>query len=81
VSALGIGVDAFWRGSWSAQRCAAHYVIRSTDLTSPIAAEVPDFDPLQWVAAERVDVMDRFSQFAVAPPLRRCARLDFLQRI
>jgi nodulation protein E len=67
VSALGIGVDAFWRGLVGARSGVRRITLFDPQtLTSPIAAEVPDFDPLQWVAAERVDVMDRFSQFAVA---------------
>ena len=67
VSALGIGVDAFWRGLVGARSGVRRITLFDPQtLTSPIAAEVPDFDPLKWVAAERVDVMDRFSQFAVA---------------
>ena len=67
VSALGIGVDALWSGLVAGRSGVRRITLFEPDsLTSPIAAEVPDFDPLQWIAADRIDVMDRFSQFAVA---------------
>jgi len=34
-------------------------------LTVQIGAEVPDYDPLQYFPAKRLDLLDRFSQFAL----------------
>ncbi len=34
-------------------------------LSVQIAAEVPDYDPLQYFPAKRLDLLDRFSQFAL----------------
>jgi nodulation protein E len=66
VSALGLGVDAFWRGLIGARSGVRRITLCDAgSLNSPIAAEVPDFDPLQWLQPEAIDVMDRFSQFAV----------------
>ena len=66
VSALGIGVDALWSGLLAARSGVRRITLFDPDsLASPIAAEVPDFDPLQWIASDTIDVMDRFSQFAV----------------
>ncbi len=67
VSALGIGVDALWSGLLAGRSGVRRITLFDPhSLAAPIAAEVPDFDPLRWVPADRVDVMDRFSQFAVA---------------
>jgi nodulation protein E len=67
VSALGVGVQALWDGLLAARSGVRRITLFDpAGLSSPIAAEVPDFDPLQFIAAEKIDVMDRFSQFAVA---------------
>jgi beta-ketoacyl-acyl-carrier-protein synthase II len=36
-----------------------------SSLTVQIAAEVPDYDPLEYFPAKRLDLLDRFSQFAL----------------
>jgi beta-ketoacyl-acyl-carrier-protein synthase II len=36
-----------------------------SSLTVQIAAEVPDYDPLAYFPAKRLDLLDRFSQFAL----------------
>ncbi len=36
-----------------------------TELSVQIAAEVPDYDPLKYFPAKRLDLLDRFSQFAL----------------
>jgi nodulation protein E len=70
VSALGIGVEALWSGLMAARSGVRRITLFDpTTLTSPIAAEVPDFDPRQWIPPDKIDkidAMDRFSQFAVA---------------
>ena len=66
VSALGVGVTSFWSGLLDARSGVRRISLFDPgSLTNPIAAEVPDFDPLLWIAPEKIDAMDRFSQFAV----------------
>jgi nodulation protein E len=66
VSALGIGVDALWNGLVAGRSGVRRITLCDPQsLSSPIAAEVPDFDPRRCVASDKIDVMDRFSQFAV----------------
>jgi nodulation protein E len=66
VSALGIGVDALWSGLLAARSGVRLITLFDPQsLNSPIAAEVPGFDPRKSVPIDRIDVMDRFSQFAV----------------
>jgi 3-oxoacyl-[acyl-carrier-protein] synthase II len=67
VSALGIGTDA----SWSALTAGKSGVTRITKFdvsafAAQIAAEVKDFDPLQFVDKKDVKKMDVFIQYAIA---------------
>ena len=67
VSALGVGVAAFWDGLVSGRSGVREIErLRARELPRPIAAEVPDFDPAAWVPEERRTFLDRFAQFAVA---------------
>ncbi|MBL0939235.1 MAG: beta-ketoacyl-ACP synthase II [Gemmatimonadaceae bacterium] len=66
VTPIGTGVDALWTGlraQQSAVRNATRFDV--SIFRSQCAAEVPDFDPTQYVDARRVRRLDRFSQFAV----------------
>ncbi len=67
VSPLGIGVPALWDGlvaGRSGVRRVQHF---DTDtLPVKIAAEVPDFDPRQFMDSKSARRMDRFAQFAIA---------------
>lgn len=67
VSALGIGVPAFWE-SLVAGRSGARRItlVDARELTTPVAAEVVDFDPAPWVPEEKRSLIDRFAQFALA---------------
>ena len=66
VSALGVGVNALWDGLLAARSGVRRITLFDpASLTSPIAAEVPDFEPRQRIAPEKLDIMDRFTQFAV----------------
>jgi 3-oxoacyl-[acyl-carrier-protein] synthase II len=67
VSALGIGTDA----SWSALTAGKSGVTRITKFdvsafAAQIAAEVKNFDPLQFVDKKDVKKMDVFIQYAIA---------------
>ncbi|MFT4038061.1 MAG: beta-ketoacyl-ACP synthase II [Thermomicrobiales bacterium] len=67
VSPLGIGVPALWDGflaGRSGVRQVQHF--DTSNLPVKIAAEVPDFDPKQFIETKAARRMDRFAQFAVA---------------
>jgi len=66
VSAFGLGVPAFWEGLAAGRSGIRTITICQTKgLVSPIAAEVPDFDPRQFVTEEQSLILDRFSEFAL----------------
>jgi 3-oxoacyl-[acyl-carrier-protein] synthase II len=67
VSSLGIGTDANW-AALLAGRSGVTRVTRFdvTAFATQIAAEVKDFDPLQFVDKKDVKKMDVFIQYAVA---------------
>ena len=67
VSALGIGTDASWKGVLAGKSGVTR--ITRFDVSAyaaQIAAEVQDFDPLQFVDKKDVKKMDVFIQYAVA---------------
>jgi 3-oxoacyl-[acyl-carrier-protein] synthase II len=67
VSPLGIGVPALWEGliaGRSGVRCVQHF--DTENLPVKIAAEVPDFDPKEFMDPKSVRRMDRFAHFAIA---------------
>ena len=67
VSPIGIGVDRFWKalvsGTSGVRRITT---FDPTDHDCQIAAEVKDFDPLQWIEKKEVRKMDLFVQYALA---------------
>jgi 3-oxoacyl-[acyl-carrier-protein] synthase II len=67
ITPLGKSVPAFWEGmvaGRSGVRLATRYDI--ADFPYVIAAEVPDFDPRDYMDAKAARRMARFAQFAVA---------------
>jgi 3-oxoacyl-[acyl-carrier-protein] synthase II len=67
ITPLGKSVPAFWEGmvaGRSGVRLATRYDI--ADFPYVIAAEVPDFDPRDYMDAKPARRMARFAQFAVA---------------
>jgi 3-oxoacyl-[acyl-carrier-protein] synthase II len=67
VSPLGIGVPALWEGlvaGRSGVRRVQHF--DTENLTVKIAAEVPDFNPKEFMDPKSVRRMDRFAHFAIA---------------
>ena len=67
VSPLGIGVPALWDGLVAGRSGVRH--VQNFDVENlpvKIAAEVPDFDPKQFIDFKAARRMDRFAQFAVA---------------
>lgn len=79
VSPLGIGHPTFWR-----RLCAGESgvgvitTLDASDMVSPIAGEVQDFDPESFLEPKMARRMDRFAQFAVtaAGEAMTDARLD-----
>ncbi len=66
VTPIGTGVDGLWEGL-RARRSAVRTISRfdSTPFRSHIAAEIPDFRPLDHLTPKRARRLDRFSQLAV----------------
>jgi 3-oxoacyl-(acyl-carrier-protein) synthase len=66
VSALGVGVPALWEGLVAGRSGIRPITVcATTGLASPIAAEVPDFNPRPVVTEEQSLILDRFSEFAL----------------
>jgi 3-oxoacyl-[acyl-carrier-protein] synthase II len=67
VTALGIGTEATWEGL-RAGRSGVSQITRfdTTLFSTKIAAELTDFDPLNWIEKKEVKKMDRFIHCAIA---------------
>jgi 3-oxoacyl-[acyl-carrier-protein] synthase II len=67
VAPNGIGIDDFWN-SLAQGRSAVAKITRfdASSYSSQMAAEVKDFNPLNYMSPKSARRMDRFSQFAVA---------------
>lgn len=66
VSALGIGVPAFWTGvSLGTSGVRRITSFDPSAFLAQIAAEVPAFDPTAYFDEASIDILDRFAQFAV----------------
>ncbi len=67
MSPLAIGTDETWKGLLEGRSGMAPITLFDASRHSThFAAEVKDFDPLNWVGRKDVKKMDRFIQFAVA---------------
>jgi 3-oxoacyl-[acyl-carrier-protein] synthase II len=67
VTPLGVGVEPFWQALLAGRSGVGP--IRAFDASrypTTFAAEVPDFDPLQFMELKDAKRMDRYCQFAVA---------------
>ncbi len=66
VTPIGVGVEGFWQGL-RAERSAVRVVNRfdPTPFKSHLAAQVDDFDPVEYLGARRSKRMDRCSQLAL----------------
>src|SRR5262249_26576243 len=66
VSAMGVGLGAFWDGLMAARSGTRRVSLSDPNLLSvQIAAEVPEFDPEKYLAGISIDMLDRFSQLAL----------------
>jgi 3-oxoacyl-[acyl-carrier-protein] synthase II len=67
VTPIGIGIEAFWQALLAGKNGIARVThFDPTGFRSQLAAEVKDFDPLQWIDKKSLERMDRFTVFAVA---------------
>ena len=67
VSPLGVGTEPTWEGLRAGRPGVGPITLfDASEHAARIAAEVKDFDPLNWVEKRDVKKMDRFIQFAVA---------------
>jgi 3-oxoacyl-[acyl-carrier-protein] synthase II len=67
VTPVGIGVEAFWQGLQAGKSGVARVThFDPSRYRSQLAAEVKDFDPLEWIDKKSLERMDRFTVFAVA---------------
>lgn len=66
VTPIGTGVDAFWAGL-HARRSPVKRIDRfdPSGFRSQVAAQVDDFEPLDWMDPTTARSLDRFSQFAL----------------
>jgi nodulation protein E len=81
VSALGVGMDAFWDSLMASRSGSRRVTLGDPSLLSvQIAADVPDFDPEKHLAGISIDMLDRFSQLALVAGAEAikdaCLRLD-----
>jgi 3-oxoacyl-[acyl-carrier-protein] synthase II len=67
VSSIGVGTEATW-AALLAGRSGIGPITRfdTTRFSTRFAAEVKDFDPLQWIEKKELKKMDIFIQFAIA---------------
>ncbi len=66
VTAIGIGVDAFWDGVVNGKNGVKPITLIDTERHSvKFAGEVTEFDPLATIDKREAKRMDRFTQFAV----------------
>ena len=66
VSALGVGVNAFWEGLRCGKSGSRRLsLVDPALLNTQIAAEVPDFDPEVLLPGTSLEMLDRFSQLAL----------------
>jgi len=67
VTPLGTGVDKSWEGFCKGDSGVGRITcFDPKDLPTQIAAEVRDFNPLDWIDQKDLKKMDRFIQFAIA---------------
>jgi 3-oxoacyl-[acyl-carrier-protein] synthase II len=67
VTALGIGTDETWTGLLEGRSGVGHITRFDTaGFPATIAAEIQNFDPLNWIEKKEIKKMDSFIQYAIA---------------
>lgn len=71
ISPLGNNISSFWKNLIAGQSGVDQITqFDSSNFSVKIAAEVKDFDPLQYIERKEARKMDRFVQFAIAASLQ-----------
>ena len=65
VSALGLNVTAFWDGLKTARSAIRPLDLNIENVRMTLGATVPKFDPENYFSADELNILDRYSQFAV----------------
>ena len=67
VTCFGAGTDKLWN-SVKEGKCGIDVVDKfdTSDLNTKLAAEVKDFDPLDYIEKKEIRKLDRFNQFAIS---------------
>ena len=66
ISPIGTGLDKYWNGLKNgANGIDSISYFDASDLDAKIAAEVKDFDPLQYISKKDLRRMDKFTHFAI----------------
>jgi len=67
VTPIGTGKEGLWQGALEGRRGGRRITLfDASAYPSQVAAEVPDFDPLDYLDAKRARRLDRCSQFGLA---------------
>ncbi|MCL4417912.1 MAG: beta-ketoacyl-ACP synthase II [Actinobacteria bacterium] len=67
VTSVGTGIDQFWNSITSGKSGVSRIETFDVEkIASKIAAQIKDFDPINFMDAKAAKRMDRFAQFAVA---------------
>jgi 3-oxoacyl-[acyl-carrier-protein] synthase II len=66
LSCVGSGKDAFWQGALSKSGARAISRFDPSPFACHIAGEIADFEPLQFMDAQKAKRLDRFAQFSLA---------------
>ncbi len=67
VTPVGTGLDAFWQGVTSGKSAVGRVTLfDASAFSTRIAAEIPDFDPSEYMDRKDVRRTDRFVQLAIA---------------
>jgi len=67
VTPIGVGLEDYWEGLIAGRNGVSRLThFNPGEFRSQMAAEVNDFDPLEWIDRKSAARMDRFAQFAIA---------------
>lgn len=65
ISGLGLDLSSFWDSLKSARSAIKPFDPPLPNVTMPLGATVPDYDPNDYFSTDELSILDRFSQLAV----------------
>jgi len=80
VSSVGIGIDKFWPSIKEGKNGIRPVTgIDVSSVASKVSAQIPEFDPLEFIEKKELRRMDRFIQFAMAAAkmATQSSKIDF----